>query len=206
MKILYGTGNKEKLKQMKKIVELNNINIDIIGIKDIGFDKNIVEDGETFEENSKIKAKAIRQFCNENNINDVIILADDAGLCVDALDGKPGVYSARYAGDHASQEITLNKLLTEMEDVKEKDRTAQFVCALTASLPNGEFLTSKGVLKGKIANKPGKMGGLTYEPVFIPEGFEIPIGDMSPEEFTGLKHHRTIAIMGIIKELKKLNY
>ena len=110
MKILYGTGNKEKLNQMNKIIKVNNFNAEIMSLKDIGFNEDIIENGETFEENSKIKAVAIRKFCEENNLHDVIIVTDDAGICVDSLNGRPGVYSARYAGDHAPQDITLNKL------------------------------------------------------------------------------------------------
>ena len=88
MKIIYGTGNKEKLKQVEEFFKDNNINVELLSLKDINFNGEIIENGETFEENSLIKAKAIKAFCNKNNINE-IILTDDAGLCVDALNGKP---------------------------------------------------------------------------------------------------------------------
>lgn len=206
MKILYGTGNKEKLNQMDKIIKVNNFDAKIISLKDIGFDKDIVEDGETFEENSKIKAVAIREFCEKNNLHDVVIVTDDAGICVDALNGRPGVYSARYAGDHAPQDITLNKLLTEMKDVKKENRTAEFVCVLTASLPNGEYLVSRGEVKGKVAEKHGKLGGLTYEPVFIPDGFDKPMSEMSLEEFAKVKNHRDIAMIDLFTKLQEMSY
>lgn len=206
MKIIYGTGNSEKLNQMNKIIKINRFNAEIIGLKDIGFNKEIIEDGKTFEENSKIKAMAIRFFCNENNIKNNIIVTDDAGICVDALDGKPGVYSARYAGDHASQDVTLNKLLLELKNIEYEKRTAKFVCVLTASLPNGEYIVSRGETNGKVATNIGKLGGLTYEPVFIPDGFSKPMSEMSVEEFAQVRNHRDIAMINLFSKLQKMGY
>lgn len=206
MKILYGTGNKEKLKQMEEIITVNNFKAEIIGLKDIGFDKDIIEDGETFEENSKIKAVAIREFCETNNLHDTIVVTDDAGMCVDALNGRPGVYSARYAGDHAPQDVTLNKLLEEMKNVKKEDRDAKFVCVLTASLPNGEYIVSRGETEGKVAEKLGELTGLTYSPVFIPNGFDKPMSEMTMEEFAKVKSHRDIAMINLFTKLQELGY
>ena len=205
MKILYGTGNQGKLNQMDKIIKVNNFDAQIMSLKDIGFDKDIIEDGETFEENSKIKAVEIREFCEANNLHDVVIVTDDAGICVDALNGRPGVYSARYAGDHAPQDITLGKLLTELKDVKMEDRTAEFVCVLTASLPNGEYIVSRGAVKGKVAINLGKLGGLTYEPAFIPDGFDKPMSEMSLEEFAKVKNHRDIAMINLFEKLQEIS-
>lgn len=206
MKILYGTGNKEKLNQMNKIIKVNNFNAEIMSLKDIGFNEDIIENGETFEENSKIKAVAIRKFCEENNLHDVIIVTDDAGICVDSLNGRPGVYSARYAGDHAPQDITLNKLLEEMKDVEMENRNAEFVCVLTASLPNGEYIVSRGETKGKVATELGTLKGLTYEPAFIPEGFNKPMSEMSIEEFAQVKNHRDTAMIKLFTKLQELGY
>ena len=206
MKILYGTGNKEKLNQMNKIIKVNNFNAEFMSLKDIGFNEDIIENGETFEENSKIKAVAIRKFCEENNLHDVIIVTDDAGICVDSLNGRPGVYSARYAGDHAPQDITLNKLLEEMKDVEMENRNAEFVCVLTASLPNGEYIVSRGETKGKVATELGTLKGLTYEPAFIPEGFNKPMSEMSIEEFAQVKNHRDTAMIKLFTKLQELGY
>ena len=206
MKILYGTGNKEKLNQMNKIIKVNNFNAEIMSLKDIGFNEDIIENGETFEENSKIKAVAIRKFCEENNLHDVIIVTDDAGICVDSLNGRPGVYSARYAGDHAPQDITLNKLLEEMKDVEMENRNAEFVCVLTASLPNGEYIVSRGETKGKVATELGTLRGLTYEPAFIAEGFNKPMSEMSIEEFAQVKNHRDTAMIKLFTKLQELGY
>ena len=199
MKIIYGSSNKAKLQEVKDFFKNNKINIEILSLKDINFNEEIEENGKTFEENSLIKAKAIKEFCNKKDINEIII-TDDAGLCVDALDGRPGVYSARYAGDHASQEETLNKLLNEMKDVADEKRTAKFVCVLTTILKNGEIIVARGETKGKIAQTPGPMGKLTYGPVFIPDEFGKVMNELGPDE---LKHtHREKALEELLNKLK----
>lgn len=200
MKIIYGSGNKAKLQEVKDFFENNKIDVELLSLKDIGFNKEIDENGKTFEENSLIKANAIKEFCNKNNINEIII-TDDAGLCVDALDGRPGVYSARYAGDHASQEETLNKLLNEMKDVPEEKRTASFVCVLTTILKEGQVIVARGETKGKIAIKPGAMGKLTYGPVFIPDEFGKVMNELDSEQ---LKHtHREKALQELINKIDR---
>lgn len=198
MKIIYGTGNKDKITEIKKLFENHNIEAEILSLKDIGFNEDIDENGTTFEENSMIKANAVRKFCNKNNINEIII-TDDAGLCVDALNGAPGVHSARYAGDHAPQEVTLNKLMTEMKNVPKEKRKAEFVCVLTALLPKGEAIVAKGITKGSIAEEIGTMGGLTFCPVFIPEGTNKVMNDMTDEEKE--QTHREKAFKELIKKL-----
>ena len=198
MKIIYGTGNQHKIAEIKTLFNNHKIETEILSLKDIGFNKEIEENGETFEENSMIKAKAIKEFCEKNNINEIII-TDDAGLCVDALDGAPGVHSARYAGDHAPQQVTLNKLMNEMKNVPKENRTAQFVCVLTALLQNGEVIVAKGITKGSIAEEIGTMGGLTFCPVFIPEGSNRVMNDMTDEEKE--QTHREKAFKELIKKL-----
>ncbi len=206
MKILFGTGNLAKLEQMKEIIKLNNFDVDIISLKDIDFNDDIVEDGKTFEENSEIKARAIKEFCKKNNIDDRIILTDDSGLCVDKLNGEPGVYTARYAGEHPTQIENITKLLDNMKQYTNmEDRTCKFVTVLTAILLDGEKIVARGECKGRIAKEPGKLGGLTYGPIFIPYGFNKPMGDMKEEEFRSVHNHRDIAMNKIVKELKSRN-
>lgn len=200
MKIIYGTGNKGKINQVESFFKTQNIDAKIISLKDIGFEEEIEENGETFEENSLIKAEAIKKYCEAKNINEIII-TDDAGLCVEALGGKPGVYSARYAGDHAPQEVTINKLLKEMENVEENKRTAQFVCVLTAIMPNGDKIVVRGETCGKIALKPGPLGKLTYGPIFIPNGFNKVMNEFTDEELGTT--HREKAFLEIIEKLKE---
>lgn len=186
MKIIFGTTNQGKIDQVKGFLEYKNIDIEFISLKDIGFDEDIVEDGKTIEENSLIKAKAIKSFCDKNNINEIIV-TDDAGLFVDALGGRPGVHTARYAGDHAPQEKCINKLLTEMKDVPDEKRGATFACALTAILKDGKIIECRGETRGKIVRVPGSMGKLTYGPVLKPDGLDKVINDLTEEEL-GLTH------------------
>ena len=202
MKIIYGTGNIGKIEQIRSFVNTMGYDYEFIGLKDIGFNEEIEENGKTFEENSLIKANEIKKYCNKNNINNIIV-TDDAGLCVDALGGEPGIYSARYAGDHAPQEVVLNKLLNNMKNVKKEDRTAKFVCVLTAILPDGEKLVIKGETKGRIAFQPGTMGKLTYGPIFIPYGFEKVMNDLTDKELGST--HREKAFLELFKKIENMN-
>lgn len=186
MKIIFGTTNQGKIDQVKGFLEYKKIDIEFISLKDIGFNEEIIENGETIEENSLIKAKAIKEFCNKNNINEIIV-TDDAGLFVDALDGRPGMHTARYAGDHAPQIECINKLLTELKDVPDEKRGATFACVLTAILKNGEVIACRGETRGKIVRIPGTMGKLTYGPVLQPDGLDRVMNDLTEEEL-GLTH------------------
>lgn len=198
MKIIYGTGNQHKIEEIKTLFENHKIETEILSLKDIGFSEEIEENGETFEENSMIKAKAIKEFCKRNNINEIII-TDDAGLCVDSLGGAPGVHSARYAGDHAPQQVTLDKLMNKMKNVPKEKRTAHFVCVLTAILPNDEIIVAKGITEGSISEEIGTMGGLTYYPVFMPKGSDKVMNDITDEERE--QTHREKAFKELIKKL-----
>ena len=200
MKIIYGTSNQEKINQVKEYLEYKQEDIEILSLKDISFNEEIDENGKTFEENSLIKAKAIKAFCDKNDIHE-IIMTDDAGLCVDALNGEPGVYSARYAGDHAPQIESITKVLNKMKDVKDEDRTAKFVCVLTLMMPDGTIKVARGETLGKIVKTPGPLGKLTYGPIFIPNGFNKTMNELTDEELGAT--HREKALNQIIKYLKE---
>lgn len=203
MQIIYGTGNEGKLNQVKSYFEINKVNMEILSLKDIGFSGDIIENGKTFEENSMIKAETIKNFCVKNSIN-AIVITDDAGLCVDALNGAPGVHSARYAGNHAPQEKVLEKLLNELKDVPKEKRTAKFICVLSAILPTGERLISRGESEGYIAEKIGPLGRLTYGPVFIPKGTNKVMNEMTEEEIAKFHSHRQVALTNLIEKLKEI--
>ena len=206
MQIIYGTSNKNKVASMRKILEENNANAQLYTLADIGFNQEIIEDGSTFEENSRIKADAIKKFCNENNIKNKIIITDDAGLCIDKLNGEPGVYSARYAGEGATQIQILEKVLNKMQSYEAKeDRSCTFVCVLTAVLTDGEVIAARGECKGTVAKKPGKLGGLTYIPIFIPDGFGKPLSDLDEKTYEATHNHRNLAVKELLKEFKKRN-
>lgn len=203
MKILYGTGNKGKVAELERTIRLKGFNAEIITLKDINFNEEIEENGTTFEENSKIKAEAIKSFCDRNKIDYEIIIADDAGICIDYLNGKPGVHSARYAGEDATQEQILNKILAEMRDAKlQQERRATFVCVLTGILKNGTEIVKRGETKGYIANEISKLGALTYNPIFIPEGFDKTVIEMDDEEFKKVHNHRMAALEALLDELR----
>ena len=206
MDIIYGTSNSNKVIAMDKILKENHVNAKLYTLKDIGFNKEIIENGKTFEENSEIKAKAIKEFCIENNINDKIIITDDAGLCIDKLNGEPGVFSARYAGENATQTQILTKVLNKMKSFQnEEERKCTFVCVLTAILQNGEKIVARGECKGTVAKTMGKLGGLTYIPIFIPNGFDKPLSDLDEKTFEATHNHRYLAVKQLIEEFKKRN-
>ena len=201
MKMIYGSSNVNKVKDIKSIIKAHGAGIEVISLKDIGFTDEIIEDGQTFEENSEIKAKAVKEFCDKNKIEYDIITTDDAGLCVDCLNGEPGVFSARYASEHASQEENLNKLLSNIEKTGDTQRIAKFVCVLTSFLRNGTKIVSRGECNGKIAKEIKKLGGLTYSPVFIPDGYNVPMSELSAEEYENAHNHRDKAFSQLLQQI-----
>ena len=150
MKMIYGTSNLNKINDINKIIKAHRENFKVLSLKDINFDEEIIEDGETFEENSEIKAKAVKEYCDKNNIEYDIITTDDSGICVECLNGKPGVYSSRYAGPNATQEQSLNKLLEDIEKTNDTERRAMFVTVLTSFLKDGTKIVARGECKGKV--------------------------------------------------------
>ena len=206
MEIIYSTSNQNKVISMKKILKENNVDAKIYTLKDIGFNQEIIEDGKTFEENSAIKANVIEKFCDANNIKGKIIITDDAGLCIDKLNGEPGVYSARYAGKNATQIQILDKVLNKMKAYQDKkDRACTFVCVLTAILPDGEKIVARGECKGTVAKTLGKLGGLTYVPIFIPEGFDKPLSDLDEKTYETTHNHRDLAVKQLLREFEVRN-
>ena len=202
MKMIYGTGNANKVKDLKAIIKEHKQDIEVVSLKDINFNEEIEENGKTFEENSEIKARAVKEFCDNNNIEYDIITTDDAGLCVDCLNGEPGIYSARYAGEHATQEQCLEKLLTNIDTTGDIERKAKFVCVLTSFLRNGKKIVSRGECFGTVAKDVKKLGGLTYSPVFIPDGYNIPMSELPAEEYEKAHNHREKAFVNLLNQLK----
>ena len=201
--MIFATHNQGKLEQVRQILRLNDIEIDVISAKDVNFNEEVIEDGKTFEENSEIKARALLEHCINNNIHNAIVFADDSGLCVDKLNGEPGVYSSRYAGENATEDDKRKLVLDKLRNYTDKqDRTASFISAIVAILPNGEKVVSIGECKGSIAMEIGKTPNkLTYNQIFIPDGFDKPISEMTEEEFKKVHNHREKALLELIKEL-----
>ena len=145
-KIVFATSNAGKMREIREI--LKDLGAEILSMKEAGVDIDIVEDGDTFAANALIKAKAVWEKTGG------IVLADDSGLVIDALNGEPGVYSARYMGEKTSYEIKNWNLIHRLDGVPEKKRTARFVCVIAAVLPDGRTLTAEGTMEGVIAHEP----------------------------------------------------
>lgn len=206
-KLIFSTKNQGKLEQVRELLKINGINgIEIYSEKEVGFKEEVIEDGKTFEENSEKKARALYDFCKNNNIdiNNTVIFADDSGLCVDKLDGAPGIYSARFAGEGATDDEKRKEILKAMEQYKTKEeRAANFVTVMTGILPDGSKIVSRGECRGSVALEIGKTySKLTYNPIFIPDGFNKQISEMSEDEFKKIPHHREKALIGLVEYIK----
>ena len=192
MKIIAATSNAGKIREIKKI--FSDDNVEIVSMGEMGINIEIEENGTTFEENSLIKARTISKLTGE------IALADDSGLCVDALGGAPGVYSARYAGENATDEKRIEKLLSELSGVD--DRNAKFVSVISVVYPDGLELTACGEVKGKIARETFGDGGFGYDPVFISDELGKTFGEATVDEKNEISH-RARAINKMYKMMKE---
>ncbi|MBQ3390035.1 MAG: XTP/dITP diphosphatase [Firmicutes bacterium] len=194
MTVIAATGNEHKLRELKEI--LGKYGMNVISQEEAGFgDVDIVEDGESFDENSFIKAEAIMELSGQ------IAVADDSGLEVDYLNGAPGVHSARYAGEHKSDEDNNNKLLKELEGVPAEQRTAQFVSVVTLMYPDGRMVSARGFCPGQILFEPRGTGGFGYDPLFLPDGQDQTFAEMDQETKNKISH-RANALKNLESMLK----
>lgn len=192
MKFLIATNNLKKLEELKRI--LNPLGIDAVTVKEAGIDlSDVEENGNTFSENAFIKANA---GCIRSNIPTI---ADDSGLCVDFLNGAPGIYSARYSGENATDSDKNVKLLNELKGVEESKRTAHFSCAIVCVFPDGNRIDAEGICNGIIAEEPDGDGGFGYDPVFLYNG--VSFGKLSSEEKDKVSH-RGNALRQLQEKLK----
>ena len=172
-KFVLATHNPGKLKEMAEI--LSRFGVEVVSPKDLGITVDVEETGTTFAENAMLKAKAV---CKAAGLP---AIADDSGLCVDALDGAPGVYSARYCGHHGDDEANNDKLLEEMKDVPAEQRGAKFVAAVCFILPTGQHLTCRGECPGRVAfERLAGDYGFGYDPLFIPDECGVGKTDKRP--------------------------
>lgn len=180
--IVLATGNKDKAREIKAMLDHK---FDVKTMKEMGIDVEIIEDGETFEDNALIKVRTIKPFVTDP---EMIIMGDDSGLSVDALNGAPGIYSARYAGEDVTYRDNNEKLLEAMKAVPEEKRGAEFVSVIAMVLPNGEELTVRGTVRGRIAFDFMGNEGFGYDPLFIVEETGKSYAEMTPEEKNQLSH------------------
>lgn len=176
MKFIAATNNKNKIREFKEI--LSPLGIEILSMSETGFESDPEETGTTFEENAIIKARALAEIAN------MPVLADDSGLEVDALDGAPGVYSARYA--EGSDLDRINKLLDNLNN--KSDRSAHFTSCVAVCFPNGKTITATGICHGRITEVPTGDGGFGYDPVFFVEQFGRTYAQLTPDEKNSVSH------------------
>ena len=193
MKLLLATKNQKKLKEMERI--LAPLGVQVLSDKQLDAPLPEVEEtGTTFEENASLKAESA---CETTGLAAV---ADDSGLCVDALDGAPGVYSARYAGGHGDDAANNAKLLADLKDVPAEKRTAKFVCAICCVFPDGRRFTVRGECPGTIGFAPEGSEGFGYDPLFLTE--KGCFGLLSPADKDAISH-RGQALRDFAEELKR---
>lgn len=193
MDFILATNNMKKLAEMQRI--LSPLGINVVTAKMLGITlEEVEEDGDTFEANAKIKALAA---CKETNMP---AIADDSGLCVDYLDGAPGIFSARFAGDHGNDELNNDLLLEKLEGVPAEERTAHYVCAICCEFPDGKEIIVRGECEGYIGFERDGNEGFGYDPLFLVEGRAF--GRYTAEEKDKISH-RGKALRLLTKELEK---
>lgn len=194
-KVVLASANSHKLKEIQSI--LKDFEFDLVTMADAGFgDEEIIEDGDTFEANSLIKAKAVFEKLG------IASLADDSGLSVDFLGGAPGVYSARYAGEPKSDLRNNQKLLEALKDVPSGDRTARFVTVITLIFENGDTLVARGEVEGRIGFAQVGKGGFGYDPLFIVPELGKTFAELTESEKNALSHrgNALVVLKGLIRE------
>ncbi len=204
-KLIFATGNPGKMKEIREI--LADLPARILSMKEAGLEADIVEDGKTFEENAILKAKAVAQLAAGSRKlpgqeEPLVVLADDSGLEIDWLHKEPGIYSARYMGEDTSYHIKNANLISRLEGVPPLKRTARFVCALAAVLPDGEVCTARGVIEGQIGYEEKGSNGFGYDPIFYLPDRGKTTAELSPEEKNAISH-RGEALRAIKKILEE---
>ncbi len=189
-RIVFATGNEGKMREIRDI--LADTGAAVLSMRDAGIDISVTEDGTTFEENAAIKAKAAAAHLNERNVNgpqtDTFVLADDSGLEVDYLNREPGVYSARYMGEDTSYEIKNQAILNRLSGVPKEQRTARFVCAIAAVLPDGETKIVRETIEGYIGDRPAGENGFGYDPIFYVDEYGCSTAELTEEEKNAISH------------------
>lgn len=193
-KIVFATGNAGKVKEIRMIME--DTGMEVLSMKEAGITIDIDENGSTYEENALLKARAVAAH------TDAIVMADDSGLEIDYLNKEPGVYSARYLGEDTSYHIKNNNLIERLNGVPDEQRTARFVCAIAAVLPDGKELTTRATIEGRIGYEEKGEHGFGYDPIFYVPQFGKTTAELTEEEKNQVSH-RGKALQLMKEELKK---
>lgn len=199
-KIIFATGNEGKMKEIREILDgltFLGEKVQILSMKEAGIDIDIIEDGTTFEENAMIKARAVAEAAKE-----AIVLADDSGLVIDYLNGEPGIYSARYLGKDTSYRVKNANLVQRLEGVPDEKRSARFVCAIAAVLPDGRELSTRGTIEGRIGYEEKGLNGFGFDPIFYVPEIGKYTAELSDEDKNRISH-RGKALRAMREELEK---
>ena len=196
-RVVFATGNAGKMKEIKEI--LSDMDAEVVSMKDAGIAVDIEENGKTFEENAVIKAKAVAALTED------AVLADDSGLEVDYLNGEPGVYSARYMGEDTSYIIKNQAILDRLAGVPKEQRTARFVCAIAAALPDGNVLVTRETIEGYIGEKPAGSNGFGYDPIFYVDEFGCSTAELTEEQKNRISH-RGKALRAMKEKLRQYGF
>ena len=195
-KLIVASNNADKIKEIKEI--LKSIPVEILSLKEAGIGIDIEETGSTFRENAYLKAKGISEI-----VEGAMVLADDSGLAVESLGGAPGIYSARFAGEHGNSKKNNDKLLRTLEGKNAGERRASFICAMVLVLEDGRALDVEGRIDGIIAEKEKGANGFGYDPVFFLEEYGMTFAEMDSETKNKISH-RAKALEKIKVEMQKL--
>lgn len=193
-RIVFATGNKGKIKEIQMIMA--DTGLEVVSMKDAGIVVEPEENGTTYEENAMIKARAVAEYTDD------IVMADDSGLEIDYLNKEPGIYSARYMGEDTSYRIKNANLIERLGGVPDEQRTARFVCAIAAVLPDGTELTTRAAIEGRIGYEEKGSNGFGYDPIFYVPRFGKTTAELTEEEKNQVSH-RGQALELMKKELKK---
>lgn len=193
-KMIFATGNGGKMREIRMIME--DAGYEILSMKDAGVQTYIEENGKTYEENALIKARAVSEITGE------LVLADDSGLEIDYLNKEPGVYSARYLGEDTPYSVKNANLISRLEGVPEEERTARFVCAIAAVLPDGREITVRATVEGRIGYEERGQNGFGYDPIFYLPETGKSTAELTEEE-KNLISHRGKALRLMKEELRE---
>lgn len=200
-KIVLASNNNGKIEEIKKI--LNDMDIEVFSLKEMGIDIDVVEDGETFEENAKKKCSEIYKELIKRKEQNFIVIADDSGLEVEVLNNEPGVYSARYAGEHGNDKKNNEKLILNLKDVPYEKRKARFICQLALINENNEYRGVNAAVDGYILMEEKGLDGFGYDPLFYYEPLKKTFSEMTMDEKNKISH-RGIALQKMKKTIEEL--
>lgn len=200
-KLVIASNNEGKIKEIKKV--LADLPVEVLSLRDIGLEIDVEEDGLTFEDNAKKKSVEIYKELIKNEKDNFIVMSDDSGLEVDYLNGEPGVFSARYAGEHGNDKKNNEKLLLNLSGVSNDNRKARFVCQLALINDKNEYRTVRGTVEGYILEEEKGNGGFGYDPLFLYEPLNRSFGELTMEEKNKISH-RGVALQKVKEIIKEL--